>query len=161
MIKVLFVCTGNICRSPTAHAIARNKAKYLGLSDRITFDSAGIANYHIGEIPDERSIEIGEENNISFAGIFARQIKEQDLEIHDFIMAMDRYHLSEILKICPEKYKHKIHLFLEFCAIENDWDNEVIDPYYGNKKDFEDVFQIINLATDNLLKKLFPLIKHK
>lgn len=159
MIKILFVCTGNICRSPTAHAVARSKANFLGLSKEIVFDSAGIEGHHVGEAPDERTIEAGEKQGISFASIFSRQFIEQDFAKHDLIFAMDKYHLNHLLNRSPEKYKSKIKLFLEFCETKNDWDDEVVDPFYGSKKDFEKVFNLIDSATDNLLKKLYPIIK--
>ena len=82
-MKILFVCTGNICRSPTAHAIARHQAKLLKLENKFTFDSAGISSYHCGEKPDSRSVKVGKSKNISFSGISSRAITNEDFENFD------------------------------------------------------------------------------
>jgi len=152
MKKILFVCTGNICRSPTAHALARHKAKLLNLENKFYFDSAGITGYHAGESPDTRSAMVGEANGISFAGIFSRKITPKDFDNFDLIFAMDRSHFSHLYDLCDDKNLHKIKLFLEFCQIKNSWNDEVIDPYYLKNSDFDQVFKIISKAIDELLK---------
>ena len=154
MKKILFVCTGNICRSPTAHAVARHKAKILQQENNFHFDSAGIASYHVGEASDPRSVRLGEENGVSFSGIKARQIKQKDFENFDLIFAMDRSHLRALQDIAPLDYQNKIQLFLEFCETKNQWNDEVIDPYYLKHRDFDLVFKIIENALDNLFKKI-------
>jgi protein-tyrosine phosphatase len=154
MKKILFVCTGNICRSPTAHAIARHKAKVLQQENRFHFDSAGIASYHVGEASDPRSVGLGEKNGISFSGIKARQIKQKDFENFDLIMAMDRSHLRALQGMATVEAQNKIQLFLEFCEVENPWNDEVIDPYYLKHRDFDLVFKITTKALDNLFEKL-------
>ncbi len=150
MKKILFVCTGNICRSPTAEAIARHKAKQLGLSEKFVFDSAGTDGFHVGELPDKRSVKTGEERGISFAGISARKISAEDFEKFDFLMCMDRSHYAKLLRMAPEKYQNKVQLFLQFCEAENKWDDEVIDPYYKSSGAFDEVFDVIDLALENM-----------
>lgn len=149
MTKILFVCTGNICRSPTAEAIARKKAH--DLNKKIIFDSAGTSGYHQGEKPDSRSVEVCQTKNISFSDIYSRKICDQDFIEFDYIFAMDRSHLSHLYNLADKKYHHKIHLFLQFCATSNIWNDEVIDPYYG-ERGFEEVYEIIDESIDNLFK---------
>lgn len=153
-MKILFICTGNICRSPTAHAIARQKAKALKLENKLSFDSAGTDSYHNGELPDSRSMQVGEERGISFSDILSRKITSNDFKDFDLILAMNRSHLNHLLKISNPQYHSKIKLFLDFCEVENCWDDEVIDPYYGGDQGFLSVFDSIELGIDNLLKKL-------
>ncbi|MFM7620201.1 MAG: low molecular weight protein-tyrosine-phosphatase [Alphaproteobacteria bacterium] len=154
-MKILFVCTGNICRSPTAEAVARNKAKLLGLSDQFEFDSAGIEGYHLNDNPDPRAIETAGKQSVSFEGIKARQINKQDLEHFDIIIAMDKSHQSFLLNFANnQKQRNKIKLFLEFFKVKNSWDNQVIDPYYKSSQAFDEVFQVISLALDNFFNNL-------
>ncbi len=153
-MKILFVCTGNICRSPTAHALALHKAKILDKENLHFFDSAGTSAYHAGERADQRSAAVGKKRGVSFAEIFSRQITKQDFTDFDFILCMDRSHVSRLLSIAEEKYHHKIKLFLEFCETTNSWDDEVIDPYYGAGKGFEEVFDLIDSSVENLFKIL-------
>lgn len=152
-MKVIFICTGNICRSPTAHAIAMHQAESLNLGSKFIFDSAGIDGYHSGQMPDFRSVEVGKNRGISFDNISSRKIEEQDFEEFDLIFAMTRSHLEHLLRISPEKHRHKIKLFLEFCEVENEWNNEVVDPYYGGAQGFIKVFDMIELAVENFFNK--------
>ncbi len=152
--KILFICTGNICRSPTAHAVARHKAKISGKENLFIFDSAGTNSFHEGESPDARSVKVAQEKGISFSGIFSRPIAKKDFVDFDFLLCMDRSHVLRLLAICEEKHHHKIKLFLEFCATKNFWDDEVIDPYYGDNKGFEEVFAMIENAVDDMIKIL-------
>lgn len=153
--KILFVCTGNICRSPTAHAIALNKALQIKNCDQFIFDSAGTTSYHQGEDPDLRAVECGNKKGISFSGIKSRKINQQDFENFDYIFCMDRSHLSSLYQITKPKYHNKIYLFLEFCALNNFWDDEVIDPYYG-ERGFDEVFDILDKALDKMFYILTP-----
>lgn len=153
-LKILFVCTGNICRSPTAHAIAKDEVKKLRLEDKIEVDSAGIIGFHEGEAPDHRSILVGNNKGISFSGIKSRQIKDADFAKFDLILAMDRTHQNSLLKQCPKEYQSKIHLFLEFSNISNIKD--VKDPYYGSLKDFEEVFDLISNGVKGIINKVVP-----
>lgn len=153
-MKILFICTGNICRSPTAHAIARHKAQEKNLDQTFFFDSAGTDAYHVGESPDRRSAEVGQQRGVSFAGIKARQITAQDFEDFDLIFAMTRGHFRQLLGRCEPENSHKIKLFLDYCDVDNKWDDEVIDPYYGNGQGFIEVFDKIETGIDNLLNIL-------
>ncbi len=154
MIKILFVCTGNICRSPTAHAIARHKAEELNIAHKFLFDSAGTDSYHCGESPDYRTLLVGKERGISFDNILARRIVESDFKNFDYIMCMDRKNKKRLLAISDAKYHDKIKLFLEFCEIKNSWNDEVIDPYYKVETAFYDVFYIIEYALENMFRKV-------
>ena len=154
MKKILFVCTGNICRSPTAEALARQRAKEFGLDDKFIFDSAGIEGFHVGESPDSRSVLTGMNHGVSFADIFARKVQKTDFEHFDLLMAMDRGHYSRLLAQAPKDHQHKVKLFLQFCGAKNQWNDEVIDPYYKSDHAFEEVFEVIDLAAKNLLKML-------
>lgn len=151
MKKILFVCTGNICRSPTAHAIARHKVKKMGLDDKFYFDSAGITSFHEGERSDPRSIEVGAQNGVSFEGIFARQIKQKDFQDFDLILAMDKGHYNSLIGLADEDSEHKIKLFLKFCEVQNSWKDEVIDPYYLKSSDFAAVFETLEKAVEKLI----------
>lgn len=148
-MKILFVCTGNICRSPTAHAIARHKAKELNL-DNIEIDSAGTSGFHEGEKPDPRSIDVGVARGIDFAGINSRKITKEDFKKFDLIFGMDRGHISILRNICPEEFQGKIHLFLEYADVKNNFDDEVVDPYYG-EEGFTEVFELIEMAVEKTL----------
>lgn len=152
MKKILFICTGNICRSPSAEAIARHKAKNLGLENKFIFDSAGIEGFHVGEAPDDRSVKVGRKNGVSFAGIFARKIKNSDFSDFDFLMAMDCGHQAKLLMISPPQYKEKIKLFLPFCKSVELMGEEVIDPYYKDEESFKKVFFAIDSALENFFK---------
>lgn len=152
-MKILFICTGNICRSPTAHAIARHQAKMQNLEDLFFFDSAGTDSYHSGELPDARSVKVGEERGISFKHIKSRQMIFKDFEDFDLILAMTKSHLNTLQRASAKKHHHKIKLFLAFSDVENEWNDEVIDPYYG-EQGFESVFNIIEIGIKNLMKKL-------
>ncbi len=150
MKKLLFVCTGNICRSPTAHAIARHQIKVLGLQDKFIVDSAGTSAFHAGQNADSRAIAVGKEKGIDFSGIKSRQITQSDFEKFDLILAMDRSHISSLRKICPPQFEHKIQLFLQYFDTKNNFDDEVIDPYYGGVGGFYQIFNLIEDSVSNL-----------
>jgi protein-tyrosine phosphatase len=146
---VLFVCLGNICRSPSAEAVFRNKALEHGLF--VEVDSAGTQGYHTGSLPDERSVETGLARGYSFDGIKCRKVDRQDYQLFDLIIAMDEVNLRHLQSEAPEKYHHKIHLFMSFSELEEDI---VPDPYYGGKKGFEYVLDLIESASVGLVKHI-------
>ena len=147
--SVLFVCLGNICRSPTAEAVFRHKAKLAGLD--MVVDSAGTHGYHIGKAPDKRSIATGEERGYSFKGLKCRRVEESDFEQYDYIMAMDESNYENLMEISNGVNQDRIHYFLDFAPGD---DKEVPDPYYGGKKGVELVLDLIEKASDGFIAHL-------
>jgi protein-tyrosine phosphatase len=145
-VSVLFVCLGNICRSPSAEAVFKHKATELGLD--VEVDSAGTAGYHKGAAPDKRSQAAGIERGYSFKGLKCRKVQDTDFEKFDYILAMDQKNLDSLMEKCPEDLQHKVSLFLSFCDSEED---EVPDPYYGGKRGFEYVLDLIELGSHGLI----------
>ena len=148
--SILFVCMGNICRSPTAEAVFRHKAK--AQQKQLKIDSAGTIAAHTREKPDHRSQKVGIANGYSFSGITARQVSEQDFVDFDLILAMDERNVADLLTVAPEGAAHKVALFLKYA--ENFSDTEVPDPYFGGAQGFKYVLQLIEDASDGLLKRL-------
>jgi len=148
--SVLFVCMGNICRSPSAEAVFRHKATEQGLHLKI--DSAGTLGSHAREKPDHRAQKAGMARGYSFDKIKARKITVKDFDKYDLILAMDNHNIRELYKISPEHQQEKIHLFLDFSL--NFDEQEVPDPYYGGAKGFQYVIDLVEDASDGLLKKL-------
>ncbi|MCQ8847429.1 protein tyrosine phosphatase [Alteromonas sp. 76-1] len=144
--SVLFVCLGNICRSPTAEAVFLAKAARAGL--KLDIDSAGTHGYHIGKQPDKRSQAVGVERGYSFKGLKCRRVDDKDFEKYDYILAMDNSNLDNLREMSPPEHHEKIHLFLDFADSE---DKEVPDPYYGGKRGFELVLDLIEEASDGLI----------
>lgn len=147
--SVLFVCLGNICRSPTAEAVFRHKAQAAGLTVHI--DSAGTHGYHIGKSPDNRSQAAGQALGYSFDGIACRKVEPGDFEKFDYIIAMDHSNVENLKKVSDPQYHPKIQLFLQYAQADYD---EVPDPYYGGKKGFELVLSLIEQASDGLVRAL-------
>ncbi len=147
--SVLFVCLGNICRSPTAEAVFRHQIRQLSMP--VEVDSAGTHGYHIDSPPDERSIAAGENRGYSFEGIKCRKVNSQDFEKFDLVLAMDEVNLRNLQKDCPEDLHYKIHLFMSFSEIDED---EVPDPYYGGIKGFDYVLDLIEDASKGLIKHI-------
>lgn len=151
-VRVLFVCLGNICRSPLAEALFKDKVARKGLDGKIEADSCGTANYHIGDWPDERTIANALKNGVSIDHR-GRQLSQKDLENFDFILAMDRSNYDHIMRF-PEagKHKHKVALMRKF---DNETEDEdVPDPYYGGERGFQYVFEILDRSTANFLDHL-------
>lgn len=152
MVKVLFVCMGNICRSPTAEGVFRHLVTSQALHKQILIDSAGTHAYHIGEKPDPRAINSARQRGVDLSRLRARRVTAQDLEQYDYVLAMDRDNHQNLLAICPPGHEHKVRLFLEF-APDLDFD-EVPDPYYGGISGFDRVLDMIEKASDGLLQEL-------
>lgn len=150
--KVLFVCTGNICRSPSAEGVARGLAQQLGLEDQFEFDSAGTHAYHVGEPPDPRSVAAARRRGYELAALRARRVTEFDFVRFDHVLAMDREHLKLLQQACPRELLAKLTLFLTFG--EGFDEDEVPDPYYGGPQGFEHVLDLIEDAAMHLLQSL-------
>ena len=150
-ISVLFVCMGNICRSPTAEGVFRHQVAAAGLSDRFAIDSAGTHAYHVGEPPDRRAVAAAERRGVSMDDIRARRVSEDDFERFDLIIPMDEDNLERLLAQAPDEHHHKIKLFLQFATSE---ESEVPDPYYGGSAGFERVIDLIEDASRGMLETL-------
>ena len=145
------VCLGNICRSPLAEGIMTNKVKEYGLNHEI--DSAGTAAYHVGNLPDERSIEVANKYGIDLTTQRARQFKVNDFQNFDIIYAMDTENYNNILNLAnSEEDELKVKLILN--EIEPNSNSSVPDPYYGGGEGFENVYQMLNLACESIITKL-------
>lgn len=151
MTKLLFVCLGNICRSPTAHAVMRQKSAQLALG--IEIESAGTSASHRGEAPDPRSVREGEASGYSFAQLRSRPVSDTDFAYYDLILAMDKENLAELKRRCPANYQHKLKLFLNFHPAFPEYE-EVPDPYYGGSRGFALVLKLIEEGCDGLLSQL-------
>ena len=148
MTKVLFVCMGNICRSPTAEGVFRHKVEQANLQDKIAIDSAGTHAYHVGNSPDPRAQQAARRRNIDLSKQRARRVSVEDFTKFDYIIAMDDSNKHELLAICPAGYEDRIYLFLDFAECE---ESEVPDPYYGQGRGFEIVLNLVEEAAVGLL----------
>jgi protein-tyrosine phosphatase len=152
MTKLLFVCLGNICRSPAAENIMNHLVAAANLSDRIECDSAGTSSYHIGASPDRRMHSAAAAQGINLVGQ-ARQLQLKDLSEFDLILAMDRDNYRDILLLDPEgKYHHKVELMCDYATQHQD--AEVPDPYYGGQDGFNYVIDLLIDACSGLLVKV-------
>ena len=151
MKKLLFVCLGNICRSPTAHAVMRQKLADAGIN--IEVESAGTSASHKGEAPDPRSVRQGMQAGYDFSGIRSRPVQEQDFVDYDLILAMDNDNLRVLQQRCPPIYQHKVQLLLQYHPAYPQY-SEVPDPYYGGAKGFALVLSLIEQGCDGLLQQL-------
>ncbi|MEH6455245.1 MAG: low molecular weight protein-tyrosine-phosphatase [Cocleimonas sp.] len=152
-ISVLFICMGNICRSPTAEGVFNSIVKVQNLSDKIITDSAGTHAYHIGNQPDARAQVTAKNHGIDLSNLVARKVTAQDFKDFDYIIAMDNENLINLKSIQSDlrfSAKASVHLFMEFA---DNWQNdEVPDPYYDNG--FEDVYRMVTDASQGLLKQI-------
>ena len=155
--RILFVCLGNICRSPTAEAVMRHLVKQRGLDDRIHVDSAGTGGWHAGNPPDARSASVGAKRGIPLSGK-ARQVTTEDFDDFDFIVAMDRTNRDDLRALAPSlAARNKIHLLRDFSPAGAK-DADVPDPYYGGPQGFDQVFDICLQACDGLLASVIQSV---
>jgi len=150
-MKVLFVCLGNICRSPSAEGVFSKILEAQGLQDRVEVDSCGIGDWHSGKAPDPRAQQAAQRRGIDISGLRARQLSEDDFAVFDIILAMDHDNLSAIQAMQPESYQGTSCLFLSFAGQP---DSAVPDPYYGGEQGFEKVLDMIEAASNGLVQHL-------
>ena len=152
MTRVLFVCLGNICRSPLAEGAFRHHVESSGLADRFEIDSAGTAGYHAGEKPDSRSAAVARKNGIDINGQRARRVIRRDFDDFDEILAMDRSNLRDLERMAGAGAHARIGLLLEEAPQLEVL--EVPDPYYGGRDGFDHVWQLVDTATAALLRRI-------
>lgn len=148
-VHVLFVCMGNICRSPTAEGVFRKIVQDQGLATKIITDSAGTHAYHVGEPPDRRAQATALRRGIDLSDLRARRALPADFEKFDYVLAMDRDNYINLQSVCPVGYEDRLFMFLDFA--EGLSHAEVPDPYYGGDRGFEDVFDMVEAASKGLL----------
>lgn len=152
MYRVLFVCTGNICRSPTAEGVFRSLVEAKGLADRIATDSAGTGAWHVGEPPDVRSQATARRRGVEIGGLRARTVKPDDFTLFDLVVAMDRGHYRALAAACPPVHADRVRLFMDYAAGAGVKD--VPDPYYGEGDGFERVFDMIERGAAGILAEI-------
>lgn len=149
MMRVLFVCMGNICRSPTVEGVARVVIQRAGLEDQFELDSAGTHDYHVGEAPDRRSQQAALTRGYDLSLLRARQVGKDDFTRFDKILAMDLRNLTALRELCPLHLHHKLELFLRYA--DGFDDEEVPDPYYGGATGFERVLDMAEAGVKGLI----------
>lgn len=151
-VKVLFVCMGNICRSPTAHGVFRALLWREGLDHAVEVDSAGTHAYHVGEPPDRRAQQTARRRGLDLSDLRARQVEAGDFDRFDYVLAMDSENHRHLQALCPPGQRHKVKLFMDYapqCGA-----TDVPDPYYGGSRGFEEVFTLVEEASLGLLQTI-------
>ncbi|MEH6404859.1 MAG: low molecular weight protein-tyrosine-phosphatase [Sneathiella sp.] len=151
MVNVLFVCLGNICRSPSAEAVFRALVEKQGLSAEIHTDSAGTGAWHLGNQPDARAQKIGKTREIFMSDLKARQVSADDFDRFDYILAMDNSNFKNLAQMKPSHYDGQLKLMLDYSDEDS---GEVPDPYYGDLSDYEHVFDLLEPAASGLLSHI-------
>jgi len=152
IVKVLFVCMGNICRSPTAEGVFKSHVDKAGLAGQVLSDSAGTHDYHVGDPPDERAQRAAGRRGYDLSALRGRQVRRSDFSEFDYLLAMDEANLRLLEGMCPPQHAHKLRLFMEFAA--DPGLREVPDPYYGGAQGFEQVLDLVEQASRGLLAHL-------
>lgn len=158
MVKVLFVCTGNICRSPTGEGVFRHMVEEAGLSTHIATDSAATHGYYHHAPPDERAQEVALRHGIDLSTLRSRTVRDSDFVDFDFILAMDKGHEHALKNRCPAEFRNRIHMFLSFAPR---FGTEVPDPWYGDMKDFESAYRMIEAGCSGLLEHIRRTVLHE
>ena len=148
-VRVLFVCMGNICRSPTAEGVFKRHVRDAGLEGVILSDSAGTHKYHVGEPPDRRAREAAQRRGYDLTDLRARRVTTRDFETFDLVLAMDEHNLKLLRRQAPPEHAQKLRLFMEFASEQRL--REVPDPYYGGQQGFESVLDLVEDAAQGLL----------
>ncbi len=151
MVAVLFVCTGNICRSPTAEGLFRHKARAAGLDGQVSIESAGTTAYHEGEPPDPRAAEAARRRGYSLDGQTARPVRRGDFDRFDLLVAMDRGHVNRLRSLAPDDTARARVVLMSTFARRPNTPRDVPDPYYGGGDGFEQVLDMLEDATEGLL----------
>jgi low molecular weight protein-tyrosine phosphatase len=151
-VRVLFVCTGNICRSPLAEALFRHYVREERLEDQFVIDSAGLDSWHVGENADPRTCQIGRAYGIDVDSV-ARQFEAADFERFDLILAMDRGHFRALTARAPARHREKVKLMREYDDPEHQ-SKDVPDPYYGGAEGFESMYRMLSVCCRHLLESL-------
>ena len=150
--RILFVCLGNICRSPMAEGVFRKVAVDAGLLDHLVIDSAGTGNWHVGDPPDPRAQAATAVRGIDISGLRARQVSSQDFDNFDLLLAMDQSNHNDLTALGAGEAVDRVRLFLDYAPDLGLRD--VPDPYYGGKDGFDDVLNLVELASEGLLREL-------
>jgi len=150
--KILFVCLGNICRSPTAHGVFELMLSNAGLQQSITVDSAGTGAYHVGNKPDSRMMQAARARAYDLSNLRARAVHANDFDDFDLILAMDEANYRDLMQVCPSHHQNKIKMFLSFAKNSNL--TSVPDPYYGGSEGFEHVLDLVEDACIGLLEHI-------
>ena len=150
-MRVLFVCLGNICRSPTAEAVMRQRLQQAGLAERIELDSAGTGDWHVGKAPDSRTQQAASRRGYDLSSLRGRQVSVDDFARFDLILAMDSVNLHDLQRMRPANARAELDLYLRRFELAED---EVPDPYYGGSEGFEQVLDLLEQASDALLIEL-------
>jgi protein-tyrosine phosphatase len=149
--SILFVCLGNICRSPLAEGVFRVVVAERGMARDFLIDSAGMGDWHAGDPPDPRAIAIAGMHGLDISGQRARMIRQEDFQRFDLILGMDRKNIAELHAIAPAEFRNRIHLFLDFAGSGG---SDVPDPYFGDAAGFAEVYRMIRVASEGLAAKL-------
>lgn len=152
MMNVLFVCMGNICRSPMAEGIFRREIAKAGLMDKVHIDSAGTHSYHVGSKPDQRAQNAANKRGVNISGLRGRQVADVDFEKFDYILAMDTVNLNNLKRRAPARLHGKLRLLLSYSRKYPNLD--VPDPYYGGISGFEENLDMIEDAVQGLIKEI-------
>jgi protein-tyrosine phosphatase len=153
-VRILFVCLGNICRSPTAEGVMAEMVRQAGLREEIELDSAGTGAWHVGSPPDARASAAARDRGIALGGT-ARQVRSDDFDGFDLILAMDSWNLRELERAAPASAREKIRLLREFDPASADvGDLDVPDPYYGGENGFQEVIELVQAACEGLLTEI-------
>lgn len=147
---VTFICMGNICRSPTAHGVFRQKLRDAGLTHWVRVDSAGTHDFHLGKAPDRRSLRHAQQRGYDLSDLRARLLVAPDFERADLLLVMDWDNLAQTREWCPPEHRHKVQRLTEYCLRRSS--ETVPDPYFGGPEAFETVLDLVEDASDGLLE---------
>ncbi|MBI5330106.1 MAG: low molecular weight phosphotyrosine protein phosphatase [Betaproteobacteria bacterium] len=150
--SVLFICMGNICRSPTAEGVFRAQVKEAGLEATVEIDSAGTLGAHAGEPPDGRAREAAKDRGYDLSDLRARKVSALDFSRFDYVLAMDRDNLANLMKLCPPEYQSRVRLYLSYSRRYPNL--EVPDPYYGGRLGFDQVLDMVEDAGKGLIREI-------